>query len=108
MDDPAQTPLLIDRFGPQPPEILGELHSMLRIYDIDAQELFFKWESYSMRMGLTADIKLSVDVVRAFKQDVQERLEKELRGKARMQQTPAVQRTVRPPPQGADSFSLCV
>jgi DNA polymerase alpha subunit B len=53
------------------------------------------------------DTKLTPDSVLAFKKDVQEQLEKEARGKARMQQqTPAVKRAVRPPAGAADSFSL--
>jgi DNA polymerase alpha subunit B len=105
MDDTPTNPALIERFGEQPPDIMGELRSMLRLYDVDAQELFFKWESYSMKMG-PEDTKLTLDTVRAFKKDVQEQLEREVRGKARMQQqTPAVQRTVRPQA-GGDAFAL--
>jgi hypothetical protein len=105
MDDSPNPPELIERFGSQPPDIMGELQSMLRIYDIDAQELFFKWESYSMKMG-PDDINLTYDTVLAFKKDVQELLEKEQRGKARMQQTPAVQRTIQPQAARADPFAL--
>ncbi|KAF8544814.1 DNA polymerase alpha subunit B N-terminal-domain-containing protein [Trichophaea hybrida] len=105
MDDSSNPPELIERFGTQPPDVMAELQLMLRIYDIDAQELFFKWESYSMKMG-PDDVKLTYDTVLAFKKDVQEQLEKELRGKAKMQQTPAVQRTVRPQAAGADPFAL--
>lgn len=105
MDDPAKTAALIERFGSQPPDVMGELHSMLRLYDIDAQELFFKWESYSMKMG-PDDTKLDYDTVLAFKKDVQELLEKELRAKAKMQQTPALQRTIRPSAAGGDAFAL--
>jgi DNA polymerase alpha subunit B len=105
MDDPSKNLELIERFGEQPLEIMGEFHSMLKLYDIDVQELFFKWESYSMKMG-PDDTKLALDTVRAFKKDVQDQLEREVRGKTRMQQqTPAVQRTIRPQA-GADSFAL--
>ena len=106
MDDPARTAELIERFGSLPPDVMGELHSMLRLYDVDAQELFFKWESYSMKMG-PDDTRLDYDTVLAFKKDVQELLEKELRAKAKMQQTPARQRaTIRPSAAGGDAFAL--
>jgi DNA polymerase alpha subunit B len=106
MDGGSKNAELVEHFGDVHPDVMTELQSMLRLYDIDAQELFFKWESYSMKMG-PEDTKLTPDSVLAFKKDVQEQLEKEARGKARMQQqTPAVKRAVRPPAGAADSFSL--
>ncbi|KAL7270614.1 DNA-directed DNA polymerase alpha subunit pol12 [Rhizina undulata] len=74
---------LTRRFGDLPPEIMSEFQSMLRLHNIDANELFYKWESYSMKMG--DETRLTLDTVRAFKKDAQELLEKEMRGKARMQ-----------------------
>ncbi|OCK80718.1 DNA polymerase alpha/primase associated subunit [Lepidopterella palustris CBS 459.81] len=63
------------------PEVLGELQSILRLYSISAEELFFKWEAYSMKMGgdeTTLDLKTARD----FKKDIQDVLERERRGKA--------------------------
>jgi DNA polymerase alpha subunit B len=34
-----------------PKDVLAELQSMLRVHSITAEELFYKWESYSMKMG---------------------------------------------------------
>ncbi|KAJ5690084.1 hypothetical protein N7462_004476 [Penicillium macrosclerotiorum] len=62
-----------------PKDVLAELQSILRVHLITAEELFYKWESYSMKMG--EDVKLTLDTVRGFKQDVQESLERESRGK---------------------------
>ncbi|MCJ1396742.1 DNA-directed DNA polymerase alpha subunit pol12 [Xylographa bjoerkii] len=53
----------------------------MRLHSISAQELFYKWESYSIKMG-SEDTKLDLRTVRAFKKDVQEILERETRGKA--------------------------
>ncbi|MCJ1433257.1 DNA-directed DNA polymerase alpha subunit pol12 [Xylographa pallens] len=64
-----------------PPDILGELQSIMRLHSISAQELFYKWESYSMKMG-SEETKLDLRTVRAFKKDVQEILERETRSKA--------------------------
>lgn len=77
------------------PDVLAELESMLRLHSIPPQELFYKWESYSMKMG--DDTRLNIDTVRAFKKDVQEILERESRGKAtnRSAQRGAVQATPR-------------
>lgn len=63
-----------------PLDILGELESMLRLHSISPQELFYKWESYSLKMG-SEETKLDLDTVRMFKKDVQDGLEREHRGK---------------------------
>lgn len=64
-----------------PPDVLGELQSILRLHSISPQELFYKWESYGMKMG-TEQTKFDLPTVRAFKKDLQEMLERESRGKA--------------------------
>jgi len=63
-----------------PKDVLAELQSILRVHSITAEELFYKWESYSIKMG--DEMKLNMDTVRSFKRDVQEALERETRGKA--------------------------
>ncbi|CAI7654170.1 unnamed protein product [Penicillium pancosmium] len=63
-----------------PNDVLAELQSILRVHSISAEELFYKWESYSMKMG--EDTKLNLDTVRGFKKDVQEALERESRAKS--------------------------
>ncbi|KAL6721766.1 DNA-directed DNA polymerase alpha subunit pol12 [Lecanora helva] len=64
-----------------PPDILGELQSILRLHSITPQELSYKWESYCMKMG-SEQTKLDLTTARAFKKDLQEMLERESRGKA--------------------------
>ncbi|KAI9652198.1 MAG: DNA-directed DNA polymerase alpha subunit pol12 [Trizodia sp. TS-e1964] len=66
-----------------PPDVMRELQSILRLHSITAQELFYKWESYSMKMGPEVLI-LSLESARALKNDVQENLEKENRGKSQI------------------------
>ncbi|KAF8421092.1 DNA polymerase alpha subunit B N-terminal-domain-containing protein [Tirmania nivea] len=86
-DDPATTTTatsaLAELFGPAPlpPAATDELQSMLRLYKLTPEELFFKWESYSLKLNYDADINISVDLVRDFKRDVQQMLEAEVRGK---------------------------
>jgi len=63
------------------PEILGELQSILRIYSVSPEELFFKWEAYSMKMG-GDEMKLDLKTARDFRKDIQDVLERESRGKA--------------------------
>lgn len=62
-------------------EVLAELQSILRVQSISPQELFYKWESYCLKMG-SEDTKLDLETVRALKHDVQESLERESRGRA--------------------------
>ncbi|KAI9841147.1 MAG: DNA-directed DNA polymerase alpha subunit pol12 [Thelocarpon superellum] len=63
-----------------PPDILGEFQSILRLHSISPQELFYKWESYSIKMG-PDETRLDLHTARAFKNDVQDNLEREIRGK---------------------------
>ncbi|KAF2137527.1 uncharacterized protein K452DRAFT_278516 [Aplosporella prunicola CBS 121167] len=63
-----------------PPDVLGELQSLLRLHSIAPQELFYKWESYSIKMG--PETTLTLKTVRDFKKDIQDALERENRGKA--------------------------
>lgn len=78
---------LKERFGSTgselEPDVLNELQSIMRIHNIDAQELWYKWESYSMKMG-SDDMKLSIDTARALKKDVQDALERENRSKTHL------------------------
>ena len=64
-----------------PPDIMSELQSILRLHSISPQELSYKWESYTMKMG-SEQTKLDLLTARAFKKDLQEMLERESRGKA--------------------------
>lgn len=65
------------------PDVLAELQSILRLHSISPQELSYKWESYSMKMG-SEQTKLDLETTRAFKKDLQEMLEREARGKAQV------------------------
>ncbi|KAA8652663.1 hypothetical protein EYZ11_001058 [Aspergillus tanneri] len=63
-----------------PKDVLAELQSILRVHSISPQELFYKWESYCLKMG-AEETKLNLNTVRLFKRDVQESLERESRSK---------------------------
>lgn len=72
---------LKEQFGDDlEPDVLAELQSIMRIHSIDVQELWFKWESYSMKMG-SDDMNMGVESARALKEDIREGLEKENRKK---------------------------
>ncbi|KAF9884452.1 DNA-directed DNA polymerase alpha subunit pol12 [Aspergillus nanangensis] len=66
--------------GGLPRDVLTELLSILRLHSVPPQELFYKWESFCLKMG-AEDMKLNLDTVRQFKRDVQDSLERESRVK---------------------------
>ncbi|KFY15312.1 hypothetical protein V492_02065, partial [Pseudogymnoascus sp. VKM F-4246] len=62
-------------------DVLAELQSIMRLHSIPPQELFYKWESYSMKIG-TDDMKLDIETARNLKKDIQDGLERESRNKS--------------------------
>ncbi|KAJ4288250.1 DNA-directed DNA polymerase alpha subunit pol12 [Collariella sp. IMI 366227] len=56
-------------------DVVGELQSIMRIHQLSVQDTFFKWDAYTMKMGMD-DIKPTIDTIRAFKQQVQDELER--------------------------------
>lgn len=79
-----------------PADVLSELHSMMHLYSISAEELDFKWQAYSMKMGAEGE-RMELKSVRDFKKTIQDTLERESRGKA--QQRTEIKRE-RPTPRG--------
>jgi DNA polymerase alpha subunit B len=61
--------------------IIAELQSILRIHNVPAEDLSFKWESYCLKMG-SEDTHLDLKTVQDFKKDLHENLERESRSKA--------------------------
>lgn len=65
------------------PDVLAELQSIMRLHSLPPQELFYKWESYSIKMGAD-DMKLDIETARALKKDIQDGLERESRNKSHL------------------------
>ncbi|ORY71939.1 DNA polymerase alpha subunit B N-terminal-domain-containing protein [Pseudomassariella vexata] len=63
---------------PLEPDMLAELQSIMRMHSLSAQDLFFKWESYCIKMDME-EMQLSVDTLRNLKRDIQDALERENR-----------------------------
>ncbi|KAI0379860.1 DNA polymerase alpha, subunit B [Hypomontagnella monticulosa] len=57
------------------PDVVSELQSIMRIHSLSAQDLFFKWESYCIKMDMDGN-NLSVETLRSLKQDIQGALER--------------------------------
>ncbi|KAK7430390.1 DNA-directed DNA polymerase alpha subunit pol12 [Neonectria magnoliae] len=75
MADAADIHSLFSPNKPLEPDVLSELESILRLHDLSAEDLFFKWESYCIKLDLDAQA-VSLDVVRNLKQSIQDALEK--------------------------------
>lgn len=69
---------------PLPEDVAGELQSIINLHSLSEQELFYKWEAYSIKMG-AENTQMNYKTVRDFKKDLQDALERESRGKAHMQ-----------------------
>ncbi|KAK4122152.1 DNA polymerase alpha, subunit B [Parathielavia appendiculata] len=61
-------------------DIVAELKSIMRMHQLSVQDLFFKWESYGMKIGMD-DFKVTIDTLRAFKQNLQDELERSSRSR---------------------------
>jgi DNA polymerase alpha subunit B len=99
-----------ERFAPASKEpleadVLSELQSIIRLHAISVDELWYKWESYSMKMGLD-DMKLNIETANALKKDVQDALERESRSKAHLQTNKRAGATPRSGTSNGDMFGM--
>lgn len=93
-----------------PQDVLAELRSIMNLHAISAQELFYKWESYSIKMG-GEETNLTLGSVRALKRDIQDTLEREAKGKTHLKPTEKRNVAVVAPRAvagGQDVFDMCV
>ncbi|KAK8017586.1 DNA polymerase alpha- subunit B [Apiospora rasikravindrae] len=60
------------------PDMLAELQSIMRMHSLSVQDLFFKWESYCIKMDMD-EMRLSVENLRSLKREIQDALERENR-----------------------------
>ncbi|KAJ8110808.1 hypothetical protein ONZ43_g5781 [Nemania bipapillata] len=63
--------------------VVVELRSIMQLHSLSAQDLYFKWESYCMRLEM-ADMKLSVEALGALKQDLLDALERSNRSQVQI------------------------
>jgi DNA polymerase alpha subunit B len=91
-------------------DVLGELQSMARLHDISAEDLYFKWESYCIKMDADAQA-VTLDGVRGLKQSIQDELEKaqrrvQLKSERKSAPTPRPKAGGRGGAGGADVFGM--
>ncbi|KAK4965482.1 DNA-directed DNA polymerase alpha subunit pol12 [Elasticomyces elasticus] len=94
MSDP-DSDSLTSKFGPLAPDLSSELTHILHLLSTTPEELFFKWESYVMKMGDSANLDLKT--LKAFKKDLQDALERESRAKGHVVHQSAAKRTAATP-----------
>jgi DNA polymerase alpha subunit B len=102
---------LNERFGsgdkPLEADVLAELQSIMRIHQLDAQDLFFKWESYCIKMDLDGATVVSYNTARAFKKDLQDALERNHRAAPQLKADKRVGATPRAAAKGgSDVFGM--
>ena len=79
--------------GPLEPDVLAELDSTARLHNLSAEDLFYKWESYCIRLEAEANT-VTLAAVRNFKQSILDELEKSNHARA------AAERKVAATPRG--------
>jgi DNA polymerase alpha subunit B len=73
MGDPDTA--LTSRFGPLEPDVLSELRSMMHLHDLSAEDVFWKWEAFSIKMDIDVG-QVTLSAVRNLKANLREELEK--------------------------------
>ncbi|KAK5118998.1 hypothetical protein LTR62_000209 [Meristemomyces frigidus] len=87
-------------------DIETELQHILRLLDLSAQELFFKWESYVIKMGVE-NTRLDSKTARDFKKDLQDAVERESRTKGHIvHQSAAKKAAATPRVGGGDVYGM--
>ena len=86
---------------PLEPDILAELQSIMRLHDLSAEDLFFKWESYCIKLDVDTQ-SLSLQMIRNLKQSILDELERSQR-QAHVKQDKRVGATPKQPAGGKGS-----
>ena len=105
----ADVDTLNELFGPVnshlPSDVVNELLATMRLHTLSPQELFYKWESYVIKMGVE-NTKLEYKTVRDFKKDLQDALERESRAKGHVMQSATKKAAPTPRAGGGDVFGM--
>ena len=89
------------------PDAISELQSIMRLHQLSAEDMSYKWESYCIKMDMEAS-NPSLDTLRAFKQDIQDALEKSTRQQTQLKSEKKVTATPRTVAKSGDVYGMCV
>lgn len=87
------------------PDVVAELQSIMRLHELTPEDLWFKWESYSMKMETDGN-NVSITTLRAFKQDLQDALERSNRSQAHVKSEKRTGATPRTVTKNGDVFGI--
>jgi DNA polymerase alpha subunit B len=87
------------------PDVLAELQSIMRLHQLSPEDLFFKFESYSIKMDMTG-MNVSISTLRAFKQDLQDALERSNRSHSHIKTEKRIGATPRTNVKTGDVFGM--
>lgn len=101
---------LQSRFSPNKPlepDVLAELQSTMRLHDLSAEDLFFKWESYCIKLDQDAQ-EVSLRAVRNLKASIQDALERSSHRHHHTQQVKGERKKINATPKagGTDVFGM--
>lgn len=85
-------------------DVTVEMQSIMRLHDLSPEDLYFKWESYCIKLDIDA-ANPSFDKMRDFKQGLQNDLEKSTRTQVHSKPEKRVGATPRTS-KGADVFGM--
>ena len=86
------------------PDVVFDLESTMRMHQLSPEDLFYKWESYCIKMDMD-NSNLNITTARALKQDIQDALEKSNRTQAHVKQDKRLAATPRAAVKG-DVFGM--
>lgn len=108
MADPTVA-ALNERFGASDKglaqDVLVEMQSIMRLHDLSPDDLYFKWESYCIRLDMEAGHP-SFEKMRDFKQGLVNDLEKSTRTQAHSRPEKRAGATPRTANKGGDVFGM--
>lgn len=85
--------------------VITELKSIMRTFDLAAQAMFFKWESYCINREMDQQ-NMSVGLLRPFKQDLMDALERSTRAKAHIKTEKRMGTTPRTVTRATDVYDM--
>jgi len=92
---------------PLDPSVLHELNSIMRIYQLSPEDLFFKWEAYCIKLNIGSE-QPELERLKAFKQDLQDDLEKKTRAQVHIKTERRVGATPRTTNKSGDVYGMYV
>ncbi|KAK3297336.1 DNA polymerase alpha subunit B N-terminal-domain-containing protein [Chaetomium fimeti] len=86
-------------------DVVAELKSIMGMHQLSVQELYYKWESYGIKMEM-GDFNASIDNLRAFKQNLQDDLVRSNRSQVHIKTEKRGGATPRVSKGGGDVFGM--